>query len=164
MTSRVRWAWVRVWLPQLSITDNRSCPLAGFFEFQITRRPSYTPRHVSSIALIKRVPTLDADVPIAQQLHLLSLFGPASASAALLEQSHTNGAANGAKATDGGDDAAQAMSAAVRESPYEALHSVVHNVMAPWFDAYVASKEGPEKQSTTATLKNKDNDARMGEY
>lgn len=53
------------------------------------------------------------------------------------------------------------VAATVRESPYEALHSVVHNVMAPWFDAYVMSKEGKERALTS--VKSKDSDLKMGE-
>lgn len=50
----------------------------------------------------------------------------------------------------------------VRESPYEALHSVVHNVMAPWFDAYVSSKSSKDKVAAGAP-KSKDADTKMGE-
>lgn len=128
-------------------------PLAfvDLFEFRLARTPGYTPRHVSSIALIKRVPTLDAEVPLPQQLHILSLFGPASDPSQQQQANGSSGEAEGSSAA-----------ATVRESPYEALHSVVHNVMAPWFDAYVASKEGPEKAVIASSTKLKDNDARMG--
>lgn len=130
---------------------------AGLFEYRISKQPSYTPRHVFSIALIKRVPTLDSAVPVTQQLHLLSLFGPASASQGAAAASVTD-VTNGEGAVDASKAVADLVTS-VRESPYEALHSVVHNVMAPWFDAYIASKD----KQVVSTSKNKDNDTRMGE-
>jgi hypothetical protein len=36
---------------------------------------SYSPSHVTSLALIKRTPTLDPLSPLATQLHILNLFG-----------------------------------------------------------------------------------------
>lgn len=120
----------------------------AMFSYFLTTQPTYTPLYVSSIALIKRVPTLDSNRSLPPQLHLLSLFGPASSSSTSMS----------VKAGDGeGTDVATS----VRESPYEALHSVVHNVMAPWFDAYVLSKEGKERALTS--VKSKDSDLKMGE-
>lgn len=113
-------------------------------------QPLYTPLHVSSIALIKRVPTLDDEVPLPAQLHLLSLFGPASSSAIV--------PAHNAVQSQEANDVSTATT--VRETPYEALHSVVHNVMAPWFDAYVASKEGSDRAPHQA--KGKDSDTKLG--
>ncbi|PWN18755.1 cytoplasmic dynein heavy chain 1 [Microstroma glucosiphilum] len=128
----------------------------GLFEYRISKQPSYTPRHVSSIALIKRVPSLDSALPVTQQLHLLSLFGPASASQGAVSTSATD-VTNGEAATEASKAVADLVTS-VRESPYEALHSVVHNVMAPWFDAYIASKD----KQVVSSSKNKDNDTRMG--
>lgn len=128
------------------------------FSFKISKEPSYTSRHVSSIALIKRVPLLSSNVPITHQLHLLSLFGPANANTAAANDQNA-AAANPEKS---GPDSANEVTMIVRESPYEALHSVVHNVMAPWFDAYVASRESGDRPAA-ATIKNKDADVRMGE-
>lgn len=53
------------------------------------------------------------------------------------------------------------MVTAMRESPYEALRSVVHNVMAPWFEAYVNSKN--DKEKAVGNVKGKDGDTKMGE-
>lgn len=120
----------------------------AMFTYSLSTQATYTPLHVSSIALIKRVSTLDSNRSLPSQLHLLSLFGPASAASTSMTM--TNGDLPNGNA-----------STSVRESPYEALHSVVHNVMAPWFDAYVLSKEGKEKVSTS--VKSKDADIKMGE-
>ncbi len=57
--------------------------------------------------------------------------------------------ANGSRL--GGDDVSGAAAAAsLRETPYEALHSVVHHVMAPWFDAYVSSKSSAAANANAA--------------
>ncbi|PWN49680.1 cytoplasmic dynein heavy chain 1 [Violaceomyces palustris] len=124
------------------------------FEYDIAPQASYSSRHVSSIALIKRVSILESVVPLPHQLHILSLFGPASAALPQLQAPSTNG-----RVTESAQDGEVA--AAVRESPYEALHSVVHNVMAPWFDAYVSSKSGKERP-TAGVIKGKDADSKMG--
>lgn len=124
------------------------------FDYTLTTQPIYHPLHVASLALIKRVPTLDRNVSLPAQLHLLSLFGPASGGAA------TAPAAQGV--VPAGEPTDPALPVTVRESPYEALHSVVHNVMAPWFDAYVASKEGSGNERVQASSKSKEADTKMG--
>ncbi|EGN94189.1 hypothetical protein SERLA73DRAFT_97057 [Serpula lacrymans var. lacrymans S7.3] len=45
------------------------------FSFQLTPHLSYSQSHVTSLALIKRGPTLDPLSPLATQLHILNLFG-----------------------------------------------------------------------------------------
>ncbi|UZJ53926.1 hypothetical protein CBS101457_003246 [Exobasidium rhododendri] len=119
----------------------------ALYIYSLATQATYTPLYVSSIALIKRVPSLDSSRSLPSQLHLLSLFGPASTSSDTI-------------ATLNGDGESREVAATVRESPYEALHSVVHNVMAPWFDAYVMSKEGKERASTS--IKSKESDVKMG--
>nr|CDI53148.1 cytoplasmic dynein heavy chain 1 [Melanopsichium pennsylvanicum 4] len=54
-----------------------------------------------------------------------------------------------------------AAAVAAAQSPYEALHSVVHNVMSPWFDAFVASK-APKDKALVSGAKSKDTDTKMG--
>ncbi|KAJ9480171.1 Dynein heavy chain, cytoplasmic [Pseudozyma hubeiensis] len=146
------------------------------FDYQLSTHASYSSLHVSSIALIKRVPVLDPAVSLPHQLHVLTLSGPAAAAAAaaaavaataasaedgaLRSQSASAGTANNDSANR--DDADESMAAsAVRESPYEALHSVVHNVMSPWFDAFVASK-APKDKALLSGAKSKDSDTKMG--
>jgi dynein heavy chain 1 len=45
------------------------------YTYQLTLHLSYAPTHVTSLALIKRAPTLDPLTPLASQLHILNLFG-----------------------------------------------------------------------------------------
>lgn len=45
------------------------------YSYTLTPQLSYSPTHVTSLALIKRSPTLDLVTPLATQLHILNLFG-----------------------------------------------------------------------------------------
>ncbi|PWZ01334.1 cytoplasmic dynein heavy chain 1 [Testicularia cyperi] len=153
-------------------------PEHEMFEFEMVTQATYSSRHAATVALIKRSSTLDASVPMSHQLHVLTLSGPATATAAAVAAAAaaatvngpsgsagpSNGSANDAangRTTSGDDDSAATAASSVRESPYEALHSVVHNVMAPWFDAFVASK-APKDKALISSAKSKDNDTKMG--
>ena len=43
--------------------------------YQLTSHLSYAPSNVTSLALIKRTPTLDSLLPLSTQLHIFNLFG-----------------------------------------------------------------------------------------
>lgn len=45
------------------------------YHYSLTSHLIYHPSHVTTLALIKRMPTLDPLTPLAQQLHFLNLFG-----------------------------------------------------------------------------------------
>ncbi len=45
------------------------------FSYILTTHLAYTPSNSTTLALIKRGPTLDPITPLATQLHLLNLFG-----------------------------------------------------------------------------------------
>ncbi|KAG9047039.1 hypothetical protein FS837_003176 [Tulasnella sp. UAMH 9824] len=45
------------------------------YAYHLTSHLTYSARHVSTVALIKRTPVLDTLVPLASQLHILNLFG-----------------------------------------------------------------------------------------
>ena len=45
------------------------------YTYQLTSHLSYAPSNVTSLALIKRTPTLDSLLPLSTQLHILNLFG-----------------------------------------------------------------------------------------
>ncbi|EPQ28904.1 uncharacterized protein PFL1_03705 [Pseudozyma flocculosa PF-1] len=130
------------------------------FEYDISPQATYSTRHVSSIALIKRVTVLDEALPLSHQLHILTLFGPAGIAGPAVAAGASRDAAD-AQAKGAGDED-QVMAATVRESPYEALHSVVHNVMAPWFDAFVSSKSSRAKTSAANGADTHDADSKMG--
>jgi len=45
------------------------------YNYKLTSHLSYSPSHVTTVALIKRGPTIDPLSPLATQLHILNLFG-----------------------------------------------------------------------------------------
>lgn len=45
------------------------------YTYQLTSHLSYHPTHVTTLAIIKRSPTIDPVTPLATQLHFLNLFG-----------------------------------------------------------------------------------------
>ncbi|KAF9527881.1 cytoplasmic dynein heavy chain 1 [Crepidotus variabilis] len=53
-------------------SDDESNPT---YSYHLTQQLTYHPSHVTTLALIKRGPTLDPLTPLAQQLHFLNLFG-----------------------------------------------------------------------------------------
>jgi dynein heavy chain 1 len=109
------------------------------FVLSLTTDMTYNAAHVATLALIKRLPAvIDTSRPFDTQIHVLNLFGPASADA-LPVVSADSSAAN----------------------PYETLHSLVHLAVAPFFDAYVHSKAGKRTQ-VESTAKSKDADAKTG--
>ena len=94
--------------------------------------------------MIKTSPTLDSLSPLGAQLHFVQLSS--NALPALIPDDGLSSGPSTAVTTP----AAQA-------TPYDGLHSLVHWGVAPWFDAYVSSKQPVE----VAHAK-KGNDAQMG--
>jgi hypothetical protein len=45
------------------------------FTYKLTTQLSYHPSNTTTLALIKRTPTLDHTAPLSSQLHFLNLFG-----------------------------------------------------------------------------------------
>ncbi|KAK4688349.1 dynein cytoplasmic 1 heavy chain, partial [Tremellales sp. Uapishka_1] len=93
--------------------------------FNDTDDDAHSPNVLSTLALIKSLPTLDSLSALGTQLHFVLL----SSSSA------------------GGDEGVSGASTVVttptaQSTPYEGLHSLVHWGVAPWFDSYVNSKGG----------------------
>ena len=102
------------------------------YGYAIASELVYRPSHVGTVAVIKRVTALDSSRPFEIQLHVLNLFGPGGSGA----EGET-------------------------VSPYEAVHALVHLAVAPYFDAYVASRGG-RREIAAAAAGGKDADAKMG--
>ncbi|KAJ2692547.1 dynein heavy chain, partial [Coemansia spiralis] len=102
--------------------------------FALAFELSWKPTHAGSLALIKRAPAIDPHLPLASQIQVMNLPGPAAGAAA-------------AAAEQGGERAALGASGA---SPYEALHAYVRFAVSPYFNAYVAAKEKAEQQAAHA--------------
>ncbi|PNS18432.1 Dynein heavy chain, cytoplasmic [Sphaceloma murrayae] len=81
----------------------------------LTSTLSYSPRTLSSIAILKRPAPILPTLPLNQQLSVINLPGAASA-------------------TQGEHDL-------VSGTPLEALHSLVHFALAPYFEAYARAQE-----------------------
>ena len=81
----------------------------------LARQPTWTPVRASALALVKRQAVLDLQAPLPAQLRVVSLQG-----------------AHFARRSD--DDTV------LLETPYEALETVVHSVVAPWLDAYAEGR------------------------
>jgi dynein heavy chain 1 len=92
---------------------------------------SSSTRTVASVAFLKRAQRLDSTYPIAGQVQVINLPGLAS----------LNDAANNNTAA----------------SPFAALHSIVHNALGPYFDAYIRSRDPAE-----STKSRTDPDAKTG--
>ena len=116
------------------------------FNYTISTSLSWQANNVASLALIKRVATLDVTSSLSDQLHYVNLFGPALSSG--IESSH-NGLALvkedlSAPSIEPPDSAARA----AKNNPYESIHSIVHLAVQPYFDAYVSRKNIPVTSST----------------
>ncbi|KAJ2451292.1 dynein heavy chain [Coemansia sp. RSA 2336] len=108
-----------------------------FLSFELLWKPS----HIGSIALIKRAATIDPDVPLARQIQVMNLPGPAASTF-----TDTPAAAAAAAAEDTGDQERAAVNAASGVNPYEALHAYVRFAVSPYFNAYVTAKEKAEQE------------------
>ncbi|KAJ2761490.1 dynein heavy chain, partial [Coemansia sp. BCRC 34490] len=124
--------------------------------FALSFELQWKPTHVGSVALIKRGPTLDPTVPLAHQIQVMNLPGPASS---LSSSSATAAAAVAASPADdqsvpamdaagsASASAAAAAAASFTSNPYEALHAYLRFAVSPYFNAYVAAKEKADQQA-----------------
>ncbi|CAG8690296.1 16619_t:CDS:2, partial [Cetraspora pellucida] len=100
-------------------------PLVVSYVYTISQEIIYRLNNVAFVAIIKHLSNLDPNRPVQSQVQFINLPGPASSE---------SGSAN--------------------VSPYETLHSCIHHVVAPYFDAYVNAKGG----STEGVASNKKHD------
>ncbi|ORX61965.1 dynein heavy chain [Hesseltinella vesiculosa] len=97
--------------------DNDEAPVT--FNYTVSQEIVYMTSHVGSLAVIKRVPTLDATRSLQSQLQFLNLPGAVTAA----EPGQT--------------------------SAYEFLHSYIHLAVSPYFNAYVNARHGPTTESSS---------------
>lgn len=90
-------------------TDPDTCT-----RYTLSKSPTWSQKCVSMLALVKRQAVLDLHAPLASQVRVVTLQAP--------RPEHASS-----------EDVAQML-----ETPYETMEHVVHNVMTPWIDAYVA--------------------------
>ncbi|KAJ1798747.1 dynein heavy chain, partial [Coemansia sp. RSA 2399] len=119
----------------------------GRSSFSLSFELLWKPTHVGSVALIKRVPTLDPTVPLARQIQVMNLPGPA-----LVSSSSVVAVAGDGQETPVGPGSAAAKErsavSALATNPYEALHAYLRFAVSPYFNAYVAAKEKADQQTS----------------
>ncbi|KAI0387780.1 cytoplasmic dynein heavy chain, partial [Hypomontagnella monticulosa] len=80
------------------------------YTYTITSEISSSPTTIAYLALLKRPQTIDPSLPLTSQIQIQTLPGTASLANLVSEQGPT-------------------------ASPFEILHSILHNALAPYFDA-----------------------------
>ena len=95
--------------------------------------PTWSQTQVSMLALVKRQAVLDMHVALPPQVRVVTLQGMALSD--VNSSGHRSNVGDDEEVIAGTrpDEAAQLL-----ETPYEAIEHVVHNVMGPWIEAYVA--------------------------
>ncbi|KAH9824444.1 dynein heavy chain, N-terminal region 1-domain-containing protein [Melampsora americana] len=119
------------------------------FVYTFKTEIDYTSTTVTTLAFIKRVPTLDCSRPLDHQLHFLNLFGPASNQLPIVTTTSSGTEIN--KDTNKESTTAATSTATASSNPYEELHNLVHLAVAPFFDAYVNSKNRSKNLSDGGT-------------
>ena len=66
---------VAFFLPELEYRGGVADDGVPAFTYQLTTQLTYHPSNATTLALIKRIPTLDPTTPLSSQLHFLNLFG-----------------------------------------------------------------------------------------
>ncbi|CAO0793713.1 unnamed protein product [Mucor circinelloides] len=97
------------------------------FAYTVSHEITYLPTHVGSLAVIKRLPTLDQSRPLQNQLQFINLPG----------------------APNSGEPG--------QTSAYEFLHSYIHLAVSPYFNAYVNARHGKSNEASSSKSKNEDN-------
>lgn len=114
----------------------------------------YVPSLAMSLALIKRAPVLEAGRPLASQLQMMTLPGPASSDSSKEGGSGPGSTVAGIASTSMTPDVAGATDSAgpsptttltsPSTSPYEALHAYIHHAVSPYFSAFASAKSKQE--------------------
>ncbi|KAJ5828908.1 uncharacterized protein N7525_007161 [Penicillium rubens] len=86
------------------------------FVYNLSSDISSAPTTVSSVAIIKRPAPIDMSLPIASQVQVMNLPGPASLSNTTAQQGNSM-------------------------SPYQILHLMIHHGLSPYFESYTRSQE-----------------------
>ncbi|EGF98536.1 uncharacterized protein MELLADRAFT_113473 [Melampsora larici-populina 98AG31] len=118
------------------------------FVYTFKTEIDYTSTTVTTLAFIKRVPTLDCSRPLDYQLHFLNLFGPASNQLPIVS---TASSTTELTKDTSKEPTSTATTATASSNPYEELHNLVHLAVAPFFDAYVSNKNRSKNLSDGGT-------------
>ncbi|KAI0009506.1 cytoplasmic dynein heavy chain [Xylariaceae sp. FL0662B] len=118
--------------PSDDVPDDPSDNAPVSYKYTITSEISSSPTTVAYLALLKRPQAIDPSLPLPSQIQIQTLPGTASLTNLVTEQGPS-------------------------ASPFEILHSIVHNALAPYFDANTKTS-----QTATGTRSRADVDAKTG--
>ncbi|KAI0014906.1 cytoplasmic dynein heavy chain [Xylariomycetidae sp. FL0641] len=96
--------------PSDDIPDGPADNVPATYTYTITSEFSSSPTTIAYLALLKRPQAIDPSLPLTSQIQIQTLPGTASLTNLVAEQGPS-------------------------ASPFEILHSIVHNALAPYFDA-----------------------------
>ncbi|KAJ5817741.1 Dynein heavy chain domain-2 [Penicillium robsamsonii] len=102
------------------------------YVYNLSSDISSAPTTVSSVAIIKRPAPIDMSLPIASQVQVMNLPGPASLSNSSAQQGNSM-------------------------SPYQILHLMIHHGLSPYFESYTRSQE-----TAVGTKSKTDTEAKTG--
>ncbi|KAJ5213598.1 hypothetical protein N7449_000767 [Penicillium cf. viridicatum] len=102
------------------------------YAYNLSSDISSAPTTVSSVAIIKRPVPIDMSLPIASQVQVMNLPGPASLSNPSAQQGNSM-------------------------SPYQILHLMIHHGLSPYFESYTRSQE-----TAAGTKSKTDTEAKTG--
>ncbi|KAI7942887.1 hypothetical protein MJO29_012731 [Puccinia striiformis f. sp. tritici] len=134
-------------------TSNNDQDSSFSFVYTLKFDMDYSPNLHTTLVLIKRVPTLDCSRPLDNQLHFLTLFGPASNQIGLAPSNQDGGS--------GKEIIKPSTITSSQSNPYEELHNLVHLAVAPFFEAYVNSKS-KSKNINDSSINNTPNNQTSG--
>ncbi|CAI7595849.1 unnamed protein product [Penicillium discolor] len=113
-------------------TDGETEDQAVQYVYNLSSDISSAPTTVSSVAIIKRPVPIDMSLPIASQVQVMNLPGPASLSNPSAQQGNSM-------------------------SPYQILHLMIHHGLSPYFESYTRSQE-----TAVGTKSKTDTEAKTG--
>ncbi|KAH9904137.1 cytoplasmic dynein heavy chain [Xylariomycetidae sp. FL2044] len=118
--------------PTDDVPDGPADNVSNSYTYTITSEISSSPTTVAYLALLKRPQAIDPSLPLASQIQIQTLPGTASLTNLVAEQGPS-------------------------ASPFEILHSILHNALAPYFDANTKTS-----QVANGTRSRADVDAKTG--
>ncbi|KAJ5199992.1 Dynein heavy chain domain-2 [Penicillium cf. griseofulvum] len=113
-------------------TNGEADDQAVQYVYNLSSDISSAPTTVSSVAIIKRPAPIDMSLPIASQVQVMNLPGPASLSNTSAQQGNSM-------------------------SPYQILHLMIHHGLSPYFESYTRSQE-----TAVGTKSKTDREAKTG--
>ncbi|PVV04132.1 hypothetical protein BB560_001375 [Smittium megazygosporum] len=103
---------------------------------------------MGAIAIIKSVPLLDPHIPLAQQIQVINLPGPAIKKSLESQDKTAKEIENFDSEIPNNYDSQSSPSQSFElesQTPYEALHSIIHYGLAPYFNSFIEARQKDQK-------------------